>query len=100
MLSDVFIKNPKKILKNNEKILEKNEKINYIVLTPSHKSLEPYRKLNINCDVVQTYEFSGKIPSEDYIIVDEIGMFTTKGHNVLFKLFLSNKSYEFYQRFG
>ena len=46
----------------------------YIVLTPSHSCLTEYRKKGFNCNVIQRFQFCGKIPDEEYIIVDEFGM--------------------------
>ena len=74
------------------KLIEKN--ISYIVLTPSHCSKKEYSKLNIPCDVIQTYEFNGLVPEQQYIIIDEIGMISTSGHDFLYKLTMENKSYE------
>lgn len=64
----------------------------YIVLTPSHETLTEYKKLNKNCDVIQTYTYSGKIPEEQTIIIDEIGMVDNRGWDVLVKCKLVGKN--------
>jgi len=47
----------------------------YIVLTPSHSSLREYKTKNLNCKVIQFFEFNPKeIPEYKNIIIDEIGM--------------------------
>lgn len=67
------------------KLIEK--KIKFRVLTPSHKSSEEYRKLNIPCDVIQKYTFKqNNLPTEDFIIIDEIGFVDKAGHDLLYKL--------------
>ena len=66
----------------------------YIVLSPSHASLQEYRFNNINCDVIQTYMFSNTVPSNNTVIVDEIGMVDRCGHYVILKcLELGKKVY-------
>ncbi len=63
----------------------------FIVLTPSHAALDEYRIKNenrekkINCKVIQSFNYTTELPSEDYIIVDEIGMVDRQGHDFLFK---------------
>ena len=55
------------------KIIKEHE--SYIILTPSHSTLKEYKKLNLNCSVIQKYSmFGNDIPSEQTIIIDEIGM--------------------------
>jgi ATP-dependent exoDNAse (exonuclease V) alpha subunit len=45
------------------------------VLTPSHSSLREYKTKNLNCKVIQFFEFNPKeIPEYKNIIIDEIGM--------------------------
>ena len=63
----------------------------YIVLTPSHKSLEEYRLTNHKCDVIQKYTMNNMIPEEDIIVVDEIGMVGGVGWNMLYKCKLAGK---------
>ena len=46
----------------------------YIILTPTHVSLEEYRKKEFNCDTLQKYSLQLKIPKEEHIIIDEIGL--------------------------
>jgi hypothetical protein len=55
----------------------------YIVLTPSHSSLKEYRSKNLNCDVIQSYEFSHNIPEEETIIIDELGMVGRRGIHLI-----------------
>jgi hypothetical protein len=64
----------------------------YIVLSPSHASIKDYRKQNINCNVIQKYIFSGKIPTEKNIIIDEVGMLDTLSNNILIKAGLLGKN--------
>ena len=63
----------------------------YIVLTPSHTSLEEYRLKECNCDVIQKYTIGNKLPEEDIIIVDEIGMIGNTMWNLLYKCKISGK---------
>ena len=63
----------------------------YIVLSPSHSSIEDYRLNNINCNVIQAYQYSGDIPEEETVIIDEIGLCDTKANNIIYKCMLSNK---------
>jgi hypothetical protein len=51
----------------------------YIILTPSYATLKEYKKIGLNCDmlncdVVQKYTLTRKIPKEKHIIIDECGM--------------------------
>lgn len=64
----------------------------YIVLTPSHSTLETYKKNNINCKVIQTYFFNKTIPSERTIIIDECGLMDRKANDLLYKCYLLNKN--------
>ena len=64
----------------------------YIILSPSHSSIEEYRQNKINCDVIQKYIYNNEIPSEDIIIIDEVGLCDTKAHNVIYKMMLANKT--------
>lgn len=57
----------------------------YIVLTPSNKALEEYRRNKYNSDVIQKYELNNIIPKEKIIIIDEIGMVGRKGLDILLK---------------
>tara|TARA_R110000787_G_scaffold7343_1_gene25181 strand:- start:37 stop:1896 length:1860 start_codon:yes stop_codon:yes gene_type:complete len=66
-------------------------KKSYIVLTPSHTSLEEYRLKENNCDVIQKYTIGNKLPEEHHIIVDEIGMVGSVGWNMLYKCKLAGK---------
>jgi hypothetical protein len=63
----------------------------YIVLTPSHCSVKEYKQSQKICDVIQKYEYSGEIPKQNNIIVDEFGMCSRKAHNFLFQCFLNKK---------
>jgi hypothetical protein len=65
----------------------------FIVLTPSHASITEYRSNDIPCQVIQKYDFINSIPTEDMIIVDEIGMVDRKGNDTLFKISQTNKDY-------
>jgi hypothetical protein len=63
-----------------------------IVISPSHSSIKTYRKLKINCNVIQTYTYSGEVPKEKNIIVDEIGMVSESQNVVLIKSMLMGKN--------
>ena len=65
--------------------------INYRVLTPSHASLKEYRENNIVCDVIQKYTLNGRIPDENIVIIDEIGMIDRVGCDLIYKCILEGK---------
>ena len=71
------------------KILPNEE--NSLVITPSHATLKEYRKIGTDCDVIQKVEYFNTIPTQDTIIVDEIGMVDAKGWNWLYKMKLLDK---------
>jgi len=71
------------------KILENKQ--SYIVLSPSHSSIEEYRNKKFNCNVIQTYVFNNKVPTEDIIIVDEMGLCNTRAFNVISKCLINKK---------
>lgn len=79
------------------KILETKQ--NYIILSPSHSSIEEYRYNKLSCDVIQTYEYNNKIPSQDIIIVDEMGLCDTKAFNVICKCLMADKKVILYGDF-
>lgn len=62
----------------------------YIILTPSHEAAKEYRQHKLNVKVIQGYA-NGKIPKQDHIIVDEIGMVCSKDWEVIVKCFLLGK---------
>lgn len=64
----------------------------YIVLTPSHSTIEDYRKENFNCSVIQKYSLNNKIPKEKNIIIDEVGLCDRNALNVVHKCFLTGKN--------
>lgn len=64
----------------------------YIILTPSHKTMKVYKENKINCDVVQTYVFKNELPTEKNIIIDEIGLFNKESNDVIFKCHLAGKN--------
>lgn len=72
----------------------------YIVLTPTHKTLEEYVRKGVNATVIQTFVYSGDIPEEDYVIVDEIGFVGAECHDVLYKIALAGKHLECYGDFN
>jgi len=73
---------------------------NYIVLSPSHASIKEYRSKKINCNVIQKYVFSGELPSENNIIIDEIGMLDIQANNILIKCALFGKNIYSFGDFG
>jgi hypothetical protein len=73
-----------------------------IIMSPSHASIKEYRKLYItdadkkkikyNCDVIQKYEFNNLlVPTQQNIIIDEVGMVSLKGLHLLYKWFKLGK---------
>lgn len=85
----------------NKIIPSLNEKcIKYKILTPSHKTLSEYKKLGLNCEIIQKYCFDETIPEEDYIIIDEIGFVDLSCHDFLYKLFRAGKNYECFGDFN
>lgn len=46
----------------------------YRVLSPTHASINDYRKNKYVCDVIQKYSLNNTVPTENNIIIDEIGM--------------------------
>jgi ATP-dependent exoDNAse (exonuclease V) alpha subunit len=72
----------------------------FIVLTPSYASLSEYKKNNINCDVIQRFSNNNTVPTEKYIIVDEIGMVDRMGHYMLCKCREMNKQLYLYGDFN
>jgi len=78
----------------------KEKNITSIILTPTHETLNECRKLGINnCEIIHKYIYSGRIPTEDYVIIDEIGLLDDKGHDFMLKLFYSEKQYICYGDF-
>jgi hypothetical protein len=63
----------------------------YIVLTPTHAAIKEYKKNKINSNVIQTYHYSNSIPSEDIVIIDEIGLVTPLDWNTIIKCVMANK---------
>jgi hypothetical protein len=72
----------------------------YIVLTPSHNALKIYKKDDINCKVIQTYEHGNALPKEQNIIIDEIGLCSKKAHEIIYKCFLLGKNIYSYGDFN
>jgi hypothetical protein len=70
----------------------KNDKT-YIVLTPTHSTLEEYKDKNINCEILQKFTFDETIPEVDVIIIDEIGFCGPECHDFIYKLNYFNKAY-------
>ncbi len=76
------------------------KKIRFIVLTPSHQTLQEYKNAGINCEIIQKFIFSKGIPDEDYIIIDEIGFIDSASHDVLYKINYAGKSFECFGDFN
>jgi len=53
--------------------------------------LKEYKQSNYNCDVIQKYEFLNIVPTEDNIIIDEIGMVSRRGMHMLLKWYYMGK---------
>ena len=64
----------------------------YMVLSPSHATIKEYKQLELNCDVIQAYIYSNKIPEANNVIVDEIGMVNVAGWNMLVKCKIAGKN--------
>jgi len=64
----------------------------FIVVSPSHASIREYRTNKKNCNVVQRYSLSHTIPTENNIIVDEIGMLDAQANNILIKCAMLGKN--------
>ncbi len=64
----------------------------YIVLTPSHSTIQEYRTNKYNCDVIQKYEYSNKLPDEKNIIIDECFLCSKTAHDIIYKCILSGKN--------
>lgn len=78
--------NERKSLYKDASHVEDKDVDSYIILTPSHASLQAYRKLNKPCDVIQKYSYNSKLDSKiKIIIVDEIGMCDNKALSFLYK---------------
>ena len=79
----------------------KEENTSYIVLSPSHATIEEYRHEDLNCDVIQTYLYKNNfLPKEDVIIVDEIGLISEPAWNMLYKCKIFGKNIMVYGDFG
>lgn len=75
-----------------------NHQSSYIILTPSHQSLETYKKEDYNCNTIQHFTFSygqkylTNIPKESTIIIDEFGLVDRAGHMFLYACSLLGKN--------
>jgi len=64
----------------------------YIVNTPSHQTLQAYKKLGINCQIIHHYVYVDKgVPKEDYVIFDEVGFYDGPCNDVVYKVAQSGK---------
>lgn len=73
-------------LNKRNKLYATNNKKDYIIITPSHFSLQYYRKINEPCAVTQTYFYGKALDSHiKTIIVDEIGLCGMQSLNFLYK---------------
>lgn len=102
----------------------KKEGKTYIVLTPTHSTLEEYKNISdsqvikekfyvdnklpydknyvgeINCGIIQEYCFNNSVPEVDYVIIDEIGFCGSSVHEFIYKLNYLSKSYECFGDFN
>lgn len=76
------------------------DNISFIVITPTHPTLDEYRQNNINCEIMQKFAFANTIPKEDHIIIDEIGFIDRSCHDLLYKINKANKSFECFGDFN
>lgn len=67
------------------------EESQFLILTPSHSTIEEYRKLGYNCNVIQAYTLGNAEIKQgvDTIILDEIGLVDKMGHDFLYKQYLN-----------
>lgn len=63
----------------------------YIVLSPSHSSLADYKKNKLNSSVIQKYIFNNEIPTEEKIVIDEIGLCDKRANDVIYKCIIAGK---------
>lgn len=63
----------------------------YIVLTPSHSTLQEYKHAGLNSNVIQKYTYANTIPDEQTIIIDELGLIDRDGNILIYKCFLMGK---------
>lgn len=75
-------------------------KYSYIILTPTIGSLGIYREKGLNCQTIQKYTNSNYIPSEEYVIIDEIGFCGRKIHDFIYKLQYCGKHIECFGDFN
>lgn len=72
-----------------------NKNISYIVLTPSHETLQEYKKNKLNCEIIHHYVYVNMgVPKEDYVIIDEVGYLDGHCNDIIFKIIQSGKSIE------
>lgn len=63
----------------------------YVVITPSHKTLEEYKIKNVNNCIAQKYKYTYTLPTEKVIIIDEFGMCDRSIHDLIYKCSLLGK---------
>lgn len=78
------------IIPKLEKSGKKKDK--YIVLTPTHSTLDELKRHGINCEIVHKFTFSETLPKEHTIIFDEIGFADLSCHDLLYKCNMKNKN--------
>ena len=72
----------------------------YIILTPSHSSLKEYKQDNLNCRVIQTYQYNPNLEvKEKNIIIDEVGMLNYSHMKLLYRWALQGKYIQAYGDF-
>lgn len=80
----------KKIVPKAKKMSDKED--DYIVLTPTHSTLDELKKFGVKCEIAHKYTFSDTVPKEKTIIFDEIGFADLSCHDLLYKLNDLNKN--------
>lgn len=63
----------------------------YIILSSKHSAITQHRNNNLTTNVIQYYEFTNTIPTQNHIIVEECGILSRQQWDVLFKCFLHKK---------
>ena len=69
---------------------------NYIILSPSHSTIEEYKLNNYKSNVISKYTYNNEIPTEEIIYIDEIGLTNREMNDFIFKCIISNKKIRAY----
>ncbi len=64
---------------------------NAIIISTKHSAIAQHRKEGLNAQVIQAYEYSNTLPTENIIIVEECGLLDKQQWDILYKCSLLNK---------